>query len=68
MKIIDNNLLDKVSAQAKESPRLRMRSVYRFACKELQLLKTFGMSEQSSSVSRALGIRGTGTFIHYGRV
>jgi len=24
MKIIDNNLLDKVSAQAKESPRLRM--------------------------------------------
>ena len=24
MKIVDNNLLDKVSAQAKESPRLRM--------------------------------------------
>jgi len=33
--IIDTELLDKVSAQAKESSRLRMRSVYRFACKEL---------------------------------
>ena len=35
MKIIDEQLLKEVSAQAKESPRLRMRSVYRFACKEL---------------------------------
>ena len=35
MKIIDKNLLDEISAQAKESSRLRMRSVYRFACKEL---------------------------------
>lgn len=35
MKIIDTTLLDKVSAEAKVSPRLRMRSVYRFACKEL---------------------------------
>ena len=34
--IIDKGLLDKVSEQAKDSPRLRMRSVYRFACKELQ--------------------------------
>ena len=31
--IIDNDLLDQVSAQAKASPRLRMRSTYgRFAC------------------------------------
>ncbi len=33
--IINKNLLDQVSEQAKASPRLRMRSVYRFACKEL---------------------------------
>ena len=33
--LIDGLLLDKVTAQAKASPRLRMRSVYRFACKEL---------------------------------
>lgn len=31
--IIGNDLLDQVSAQAKASPRLRMRSTYgRFAC------------------------------------
>ena len=49
--IIDKALLDKVTEQAKGAPRLRMRSVYRFACKELQFLKTFGMSEQSSRPS-----------------
>ena len=32
--IIDKALLDKVTEQAKDSPRLRKRSVYRFACKE----------------------------------
>ena len=33
MKIIDEKLLNEVSTQAKESPRLRMRSTYgRFAC------------------------------------
>ena len=30
--IIDNDLLDQVSAQGKASPRLRMRSACRFAC------------------------------------
>ena len=35
MTIIDKDLLNIVSVLAKESPRLRMRSVYRFACKEL---------------------------------
>ncbi len=42
MKVIDLTLLDKVSSEAKESPRLRMRSVYRFACKELQLPSVAG--------------------------
>ena len=33
MKIINEKLLNEVSTQAKESPRLRMRSTYgRFAC------------------------------------
>lgn len=41
MKVIDNSLLDKISADVKESPRLRMN--YNF-------LKTFGISEHSSSV------------------
>lgn len=35
MKVINEILLDEVTEQAKASPRLRMRSVYRFACKEL---------------------------------
>ncbi len=33
MRIIDEELLNEVSSEAKESPRLRMRSTYgRFAC------------------------------------
>ena len=33
MKIIDEELLNEVSSEAKESPRLRMRSTFgRFAC------------------------------------
>ena len=35
MKLIDKQLIDEVSRQAQKSDRLRMRSVYRFACKEL---------------------------------
>lgn len=33
--IIDNDLLDQVSAQAKASPRLRMRSACRFVCQRI---------------------------------
>ena len=32
MRFIDEELLNEVSEQAKESPRLRMRSACRFAC------------------------------------
>ena len=35
MKIIDEKLLNEVSLQAKESPRLRMRSACRFACQRI---------------------------------
>ena len=36
MKIIDEELLNEVSARAKESPRLRMRSTFgRFACQRI---------------------------------
>ena len=37
VKVIDEKLLNEVIAQAKKSPRLRMRSACRFACQRIKI-------------------------------